>query len=152
MTARGSMSTRLAPVGGVIVASLLIGVFASGEAGAQRDRVRPDYTSGEYLYRTYCASCHGPGGRGDGPVAGLLRTPLLDLRQIAERAGGTFPRDQVARTIDGRTMPQGHGRPEMPVWGHVLHTTEGTDDRVIRQRITALVDYLETLQVKGLVR
>ncbi|HKD69886.1 MAG TPA: cytochrome c [Candidatus Binataceae bacterium] len=31
------------------------------------------------LYSTYCSVCHGPGGRGNGPVSFMLRTPPADL-------------------------------------------------------------------------
>ena len=34
--------------------------------------LRGDATAGAQLYATYCASCHGPGGKGDGPVAATL--------------------------------------------------------------------------------
>ncbi len=32
----------------------------------------PDAAQGKQLYATYCASCHGPTGKGDGPVAAGL--------------------------------------------------------------------------------
>jgi mono/diheme cytochrome c family protein len=34
---------------------------------------------GGKLYSVYCSVCHGPGGRGDGPVRFILRTPPADL-------------------------------------------------------------------------
>jgi mono/diheme cytochrome c family protein len=34
---------------------------------------------GHKLYSMYCAICHGPGGRGNGPVRFMLRTPPADL-------------------------------------------------------------------------
>jgi mono/diheme cytochrome c family protein len=39
----------------------------------------------------YCASCHGPMGRGDGPVAGELKTRPTDLTQLAKNNNGQFP-------------------------------------------------------------
>ena len=104
------------------------------------------YSSGPYLYRTFCASCHGDAGRGDGPVASLLRVPAPDLTTIRGRHGGTFPRAQMIAIVDGRTPVAGHGRGEMPVWGDVLRVTEGHDERTIAARIEALVTYLESLQ------
>ena len=35
--------------------------------------------SGETLYRAHCATCHGPGGRGDGPGGAGLPKPPADL-------------------------------------------------------------------------
>ncbi len=37
------------------------------------------------LYAQRCISCHGPLGRGDGPVAAALPVPLTDFRQTIER-------------------------------------------------------------------
>ena len=37
------------------------------------------YQAGGKLYSLYCAVCHGPGGRGNGPVKFMLRTPPADL-------------------------------------------------------------------------
>jgi mono/diheme cytochrome c family protein len=34
---------------------------------------------GHQLYSLYCSVCHGPGGRGNGPVKFMLRTPPADL-------------------------------------------------------------------------
>jgi mono/diheme cytochrome c family protein len=43
------------------------------------DPAPADIEQGRQLYATYCAVCHGSGGRGDGPVAFMLRTPPADL-------------------------------------------------------------------------
>jgi mono/diheme cytochrome c family protein len=109
---------------------------------------KPDYNSGDYLYRTFCASCHGESGRGDGPAAPILQQPLSDLTTMTKRAGGLFPRDRVRGIIDGREPVAGHDNPEMPKWGRVLRSIEGNDDRLIRQRIDALVKHLESIQRK----
>ena len=51
---------------------------------------RQDYNSGEYLYRTFCASCHGESAKGDGPVSDILRRRPPDLTAIATPGGGVF--------------------------------------------------------------
>jgi mono/diheme cytochrome c family protein len=38
-------------------------------------------------FKQYCATCHGSGGRGDGPVASALLTRPTDLTRFAFRAG-----------------------------------------------------------------
>jgi mono/diheme cytochrome c family protein len=120
-------------------------------AGWQRSggEMRPpkqDYNSGEYLYRAFCASCHGSHGTGDGSVANILRVPPSNLTQIARRNGGVFPRDRIFAAIDGRQTVRGHGPGEMPIWSDVLKTTESQNEAVIRKRLDALVTYVESLQ------
>lgn len=129
---------------GLVMAVLTLSA-GSDDARPQPPRPRQDYNSGEYLYRTFCASCHGESGRGDGPVADLLRRPAADLTAIAARAGGTFPRDTIVAVVDGRTAVASHGPREMPVWGDVLRVVE-PDDAATRRRIEALVKYVESMQ------
>ena len=92
-------------------------VLTSAPLGAQ---TRPSAASGDYLFRTYCASCHGTSARGDGPLADSMRTRPADLTEIAKRNKGVFPREQVFRIIDGRQPMKGHGGNDMPVWGDVF--------------------------------
>jgi mono/diheme cytochrome c family protein len=104
---------------------------------------------GGSLYRTYCASCHGTSGRGDGPVAQHLRKPPANLTQIAKLNQGVFPADKVARAIDGRDVARTHGSSDMPVWGDAFtKATTASDADAVKQRIDALVRYLEGMQEK----
>lgn len=104
---------------------------------------------GEY-FQAYCASCHGADARGDGPVAGSLKSRPADLTQIASRRGGVFPDGEIARFIDGRFTVGAHGTREMPIWG----TSLGADipessiaEEVVRGKIAMLVEYLKSIQV-----
>lgn len=72
---------------------------------------------GEIEYMANCASCHGPGGRGDGPVAEVLSTRPSDLTQISSQYSGIYPADEVYRVVSGQNMINPHGSREMPVWG-----------------------------------
>jgi mono/diheme cytochrome c family protein len=104
---------------------------------------------GHYLFRTYCASCHGTSAMGDGPLAASMRRRPANLTEIAKRNGGVYPSEMVYRIIDGRQPVRGHGGPDMPVWGDAfLRTTEGGDEATVKLKIQALVTYLESLQVK----
>lgn len=111
---------------------------------------------GRREFEDNCATCHGMEARGDGPMRPFLARPPSDLTTLAQRYGGAFPRSLVADLIDGRGMaaPGPHGTRDMPVWGRVYREqseaqTRGTPfppEWSVRGRITALVDYLQTLQ------
>ncbi len=118
-------------------------------ASAEESSGSPLATVGERLYIRHCAVCHGRSGTGDGPFAGILSVPSADLTRIAARRGGTFPRDEIAATVDGRFVPPAHGTREMPIWGRWLGqplTPDTTPDEAVRGEILALLTYVETLQ------
>lgn len=106
-----------------------------------------DYAAmtGKEVYRRFCASCHGVGGRGDGPVADSFTIEVPDLTSIARRARGVYPRDQVVRIIDGRHILAAHGSRTMPVWGVELTGAALAEDDV-RLIIERLADYVGELQ------
>ena len=102
--------------------------------------------AGVDTYGYYCAGCHGRDGRGDGPVAGSLKTPMPDLSTIATRNGGGFPRDRVRAAVVNAERPvAAHGTGEMPVWGPIFRILDQSDARA-QIRIDNVVSYLETLQ------
>lgn len=113
---------------------------------------------GEMEYMSQCASCHGPKGHGDGPVAAVLKTAPPDLTMITSRYSGTFPTDQIVMMIDGRNMINPHGDRNMPVWGDRYFTAaveraQSVPHDVDAQamalgRVTALVSYLESIQAE----
>jgi mono/diheme cytochrome c family protein len=75
--------------------------------------------AGREVFSTYCATCHGVGAKGDGPMAKMLTTPPTDLTQLAENNGGQFPTFRVVRQIDGRDPLLAHGG-EMPLFGQLF--------------------------------
>lgn len=105
---------------------------------------------GRKWYGSHCATCHGPEGRGDGPVAPALSTPPADLTGIARRNDGVFDAAAVAAFIDGRDPVTAHGSPDMPVWGRELDDRRegGFRDETLLTRATIerIVDYLESIQ------
>jgi mono/diheme cytochrome c family protein len=106
--------------------------------------------SGAYAFRTYCASCHGIDGKGDGPLSDSLRFRPPDLTLIAKRNGGDFPAEKVIRIVDGRKPVKGHGGPDMPIWGDAFRNADTAyDDAAAKARIKAVVDHLKTLQAAG---
>lgn len=103
--------------------------------------------TGAYLFRTYCASCHGPSALGDGPLAAAMKRKPANLTEILKRNDGAFPSDKVFRIIDGRTKVAGHGGSDMPVWGDVFNrSSEVQGPEGVKARIDALVAFLETIQ------
>jgi mono/diheme cytochrome c family protein len=130
-------------------------LIASGLALLAACRTQPPpvtlaHMSGMQLYEQLCASCHGVEGRGDGPVAPLIKTGVPDLTRIAYRDGGEFPTEDVRRTIDGRFERPAHGPRDMPVWGWQLYNTSNSDDAAERARTDSMIDrlvqYLRSIQ------
>ena len=125
--------------------------LAAGAAASQDAVEVPEY-DGAMLYKGYCASCHGPAGKGDGPVAPQMTVGVPDLRTIQARNDGVFPRQATEDMIDGRGMRAAHGTRDMPVWGWAFFSAESNagepePEKFAAARIQALADYLESIQI-----
>jgi len=125
---------------------VLIAAGMAGLAGAALGSV-VTHEDGSQLFRSYCASCHGAGGKGDGPLAANLRVAPSDLTRLAKRNHGKFETDKVRRAIDGRGPKEIHGGSDMPVWGDAFKNAgEGYSEAKVKERIDALVEHISTLQ------
>ncbi len=128
-------------------------LLAGGLALAATTGAAQDAIKGQELYMSRCSGCHGPAGKGDGPMAPLISVVVPDLTQLALRNGGLFPRADVVRTIDGRIELVAHGGP-MPVFGPVLGggsaVIDGPDGSVIETKgdVLAIALYLESIQAE----
>jgi mono/diheme cytochrome c family protein len=130
-------------------ALVLTAGWAAATAWAQTPASPSPGPGGAALFKMYCASCHGTTAKGDGPVAALLRHRPSDLTLLAKRNKGTFDAETVLRVIDGRQPVKGHGGWDMPVWGDAFQGPEGAaDDKHVRARIEAIVDFLGSIQLK----
>lgn len=112
----------------------------------------PAPNRGKMLYDDYCAACHGPGGRGDGVLAGNWKKKPADLTGIAARNGGTFPLAKVLSQIDGYTR-RNDRHSVMPEMGQVFQDSPtvivDTGDGIetpVPETLLALADYLRDLQ------
>jgi len=105
-------------------------------------------SSGKEMYQAYCASCHGPQGKGDGPAAPALKVPPADLTQIASKNGGKFPQSHVYEIIRGEANLPAHGNADMPIWGPVFRSISGGHQAEVQLRINNLTQYVESLQKK----
>jgi len=132
-----------------VLATVVCAVIA-GCASTEPSSRRMAELSGPELFERLCASCHGATGRGDGPVAPLVKVGVPDLTRIAFRDGGEFPAEDVRRIIDGRSERPTHGPRDMPVWGWQFYDGTSPDDSAERARVDALisrlVDYLRSIQ------
>jgi hypothetical protein len=129
---------------------LTLGMAACSTVQPQQKTV--SQMTGMEMYESFCASCHGVRGKGDGPVAPLVKIGVPDLTRIAYRDGGEFPTEDVRRTIDGRFDRPAHGPRDMPVWGWQFYNSTTMNDPDERARVDALigklVDYLRSIQVE----
>ena len=98
------------------VAVFLVALAANAE---------PNPEAGGQVFATYCATCHGVGAKGDGPMAKMLTTPPTDLTRLAENNDGQFPTFRVVRQIDGRDPLLAHGG-EMPLFGQLFDFADGS--------------------------
>jgi mono/diheme cytochrome c family protein len=105
--------------------------------------------TGEKFYLKYCSSCHGKAGKGDGPVASVMKATVPDLTLLKQRTGGLYPLDYVMSTIDGRRMVRAHGERDMPVWGEIFREEVAKDKyKELTTLLTAreIAEYVGTLQ------
>jgi mono/diheme cytochrome c family protein len=114
-------------------------------------KVAPVYTnpsSGRQMYDAYCASCHGQGGKGNGPAAPALKVQPTDLTQLAAKNGGRFPDAHVMQVIRGDSMNPAHGSKDMPVWGPIFSQMSQHSEGVEQLRIRNLARYIGLMQQK----
>ncbi len=104
--------------------------------------------SGEEMYKTYCAVCHGTDARGNGPAAEALKVPPTDLTVLSQKNGGKYPAMRVAAIIRGEEVLAAHGSKDMPIWGHLFWSMSGGHEAEVQQRVANLNKYLESLQKK----
>jgi len=107
--------------------------------------------SGQAMYMSYCASCHGKDGKGHGPAASALKEPPPDLTTLAKNNNGKFPADRVAHVLQFGVEAPAHGSREMPVWGPLFGSLQGKTAGgagLVQLRITNLTNYLKSLQSK----
>jgi mono/diheme cytochrome c family protein len=127
----------------IVLAAALSIAFALGAPALAADDL------GARLYFNHCAACHGDNGEGTGPVAASMRVTVPNLRTLAARNGGMFPADAVRAYVDGRNIPAAHGDRLMPIWGDVFRgADQDADDRTVRRRIAAIVDFISLLQYR----
>jgi len=109
---------------------------------------------GDEVFNNLCSTCHGTGGRGDGPAASALNTGVPDLTILAAKNGGVYAHRQVKAVISGKHRVVANGTIDMPMWGEqFMYVRPGPGINSFphryfaRERINTLSTYIEGLQV-----
>jgi len=142
--------------GAVLFCALLLSSASLAVAQESQTQVkkvpiqRTSAASGAEMYAQYCAACHGPSGKGDGPAASAFKTPPADLTTLAKRHGGKYPDTYVTTVLDyGVQEAKAHGSKDMPVWGPLfgsISSERSVSAQEARLRISNLTEYLKSLQ------
>jgi mono/diheme cytochrome c family protein len=130
---------------------LAISVSSAVMAAQAIKKVSPQPTSpasGDEMFKTYCAACHGKEGKGDGPAAPALKKSPANLTELTARNGGKFPELRVFNAIQGDPEVVSHGSKDMPVWGSVFSSLARGQDGQVQMRISNLTAYIKSIQVK----
>src|SRR5579872_3082555 len=139
------MPFRIVPAVTLLIL-LVLGMGTAQQKTIKHVPIKPTSpASGQEMFRSYCASCHGNDAKGDGPAAPALKTRPADLTVIARNNGGRFPAEHVMHTIRFGKETPAHGSKEMPVWGPAFESLNRSDSTVVQQRITNLADYIKSL-------
>jgi len=137
-----------------VLALLLFLLFAQLAARASRspsDKVPPLPTasaSGEEMYVTYCAECHGRQGKGSASSKVAFGWAATDLTTLSKKNQGRFPYGVVKDAIRGDYHSAVYGPGEMPPWGFLFRYVGGGSKLEVEMRINRLTEYIRTLQEK----
>lgn len=146
--------TQTAPRFLTLLTAMLFAAAAPGFAQDKEKTVKKapiQHTSpgsGKEMFNSYCAVCHGKDAKGGGPATPDLKSVPPDLTTLAKRHDGKFPADYVSNVLRSGVQAPAHGSTDMPVWGPLFASVSGNDPTIVNMRISNLVRYLESLQVK----
>jgi mono/diheme cytochrome c family protein len=135
-----------------------IAAFSAPATTLAQDVPEDILLAGKADFMTYCATCHGRDGKGNGPVAKHLVTTPADLTMLNRNNGGAFPELNMHQIIDGRQDVMGHGTRDMPIWGNWFKfvaravdpaiNDEEVSEVIVALRIQGLLEYIKTIQEK----
>lgn len=134
-----------------VVILAILGLMGLSIAATQVATSPARYTSpasGQEMYVSYCASCHGVDGKGGGPAAAAMKNAMPDLTRLAVAHEGKFPFERVIQMIRGDVNSPSHGSQDMPVWGPVFLKMSQHQPAEVHQRVQNLAKYIEGMQTK----
>jgi len=127
----------------VILACGPLAAAGSDPPGIKREPAKAVHSvDGKVLYDSYCAACHGPTGRGNGPAARYLSVPVPDLSTLAVR-DGEFKLKHVKFHI---TDQEAVGA-VMPHWNDILMQNFGDQQGFKELAVHNLARHVARLQV-----
>jgi mono/diheme cytochrome c family protein len=135
--------SRIAPL-----LSVALIIAAAHPSAAQEGPDEALLSEGKIDFEWHCTNCHGPNGKGGGPMAKLLIKPPADLTAIAKANDGTFPFWRVYQIILGKKAVPGHETFQMPeFWKRFSRDQKDWDYPLPPHvRVVLLTHYVETLQ------
>jgi mono/diheme cytochrome c family protein len=147
MAGQSGRATGAGLMAGLGMVAVLAACLPAGSPEAPAD--------GAALYADYCAACHGPTGKGDGPATAALSSRPADLTALAARNGGRFPQVAVMAKVYGYADGKGGGGGAMPEFGPLLdgptvlvETAPGIATPT-PERLVALAEHVERLGRKA---
>ena len=133
-----------------LAAAFAAGVGYAGQTQSKiiipADKTSP--TSGQAMYKSYCAPCHGVDGKGNGPAASALKPAPTDLTLLTKQNHGRFPGTHIVAVLEFGVDIPAHGSNLMPVWGPILGKMDKANSQQKQLRISNLSRYLESIQAK----
>jgi mono/diheme cytochrome c family protein len=133
----------------VVLSSVAFGLAQEKEKTVKKAPIQDvNPASGEEMFKSYCAACHGKDAKGAGPATVDLKSTPPDLTTLAKRHDGKFPADYVSNVLRNGVKAPAHGSSDMPVWGPLFAAVSGHDETLVGMRISNLVHYIESVQVK----
>lgn len=128
-----------------LLAPLVLAACVPGQSGP----------SGSEDFTSFCAGCHGVGGKGDGEVASSLAKTPADLTALVARNEGRFPTTEVMAKIWGAGSKSAAGQSShasMPEFAALLESDlvpyDGGDGIYTPTplRLVQIAEYLKAIQ------
>ena len=129
----------------VTLAAFAAAVYAQTTQVKVESAKPADTFKGDNLFRQFCAVCHGPDGKGNGPAASALKVRAADLTQLSRQNNGKFPTLHLKNILTGVDAFAAHGNIQMPTWGDTFKSS-GANGTSGGMRIDAVVEYLQKIQ------
>jgi cytochrome c553 len=106
---------------------------------------------GATLFEAYCASCHGSSGKGNGPAARAIPTPVPDLTRYSQMHEGDCLMSLLAELQTGHrgsTEPKVSEKDvDMPNWAPIFKSLS-SDQSLAYLRLRNVAAYVSKIQVK----
>jgi hypothetical protein len=144
----------------ILVALVSLGALAAetGATGVVINQVPLTYKDialkdGHEMYDQLCAVCHGVTGKGDGPAAPALSSPVPDLTQFGAETGSQY-HEQLEGVISGLDRTVHKDIVGMPLWfrefQYVRRDKFGHPrTNYANLKIHSLAEYVEGLAMAG---